>query len=69
MVVSGQFDARPLSPWQEFRFPLNRTLGGREKSLDPAKIRTSEYSIHILVTIPTTELFNDDIYFQVGRNS
>jgi hypothetical protein len=47
-------------PREEFRFPLNRMLGGREKSLEPAKIRTPERSIHILVTIPTTDLFNED---------
>jgi len=40
----------------------------KKKSLDPAKIRTPECKIHILVTIPTTELFNDDTYFQVGRD-
>ena len=70
MEVIGQLHAQPLSPWQEFRSPLNRRLEGREKkSLDPAKIRTPECSIRILVTIPTTELFSDDTYFQVGRDS
>jgi hypothetical protein len=69
MDVSSQLHARLLSPKQEFRFPLTRRLGGREQSLDSAKIRTPEFAIHVLVTIPTTELFRDDIYFQVGRDS